>query len=283
METTIEQMRQDLTLAGYAKTTQASYLRTVRQYQAHFGRPIPQITREEVRKFVAGIMTRERSDTWKRMELAGLAFLYRKTLGRPDMVSFISWPSSPSPLPTVLSMEEVEMLLHAIDHPVYHAIAVVLYGTGLRVSEALALEVRDIDGARKVVRVRHGKGNKPREVGLSPSLYEWLQRYWKRQRPPKPYVFAMPRTGQPPSASAVCHVLHLATKRTSIRKHVTPHVLRHCYATHMLEAGIDIRVVQELLGHASITSTLRYTRVTAKLVNETPSPIDLLPSNQKKR
>lgn len=120
-------------------------------------------------------------------------------------------------------------------------------------------------------------------MSLSPSLYEWLQRYWKRQRPPKPYLFATHRTGLPPSAPAVCYAFHLATKRARIRKHVTPHVLRHCYATHMLEAGTDIRVVQALLGHASIASTLRYTRVTAKLINETPSPVDLLPSNKKKQ
>lgn len=126
VETTIEQLRQDLTLKGYAKGTCASYLRTVRQFQQQFGRPIPQITREEVRQFVAEILAREGSSSAKRMDLAALAFLYRKTLGRPDMVSFISWPTTPSPLPTVLSMEEVDALLHAIDHPVYQAIAVIL-------------------------------------------------------------------------------------------------------------------------------------------------------------
>jgi site-specific recombinase XerD len=153
----------------------------------------------------------------------------------------------------------------------------VLYGAGLRIAEALALEVTDIDGARGVIRVRHGKGNKPREAKLSPSLYQWLRQYWSRERPPLPYLFASRRTGKPPVAESVRSALALAAKEAWVKKHVTPHVLRHSFTTHLLEQGTDVRVVSALLGHASLLSTARYGRVTEKLVRETPSPLDLLP------
>src|SRR5262249_36503019 len=145
------------------------------------------------------------------------------------------------------------------------------------INEALALEVRDIDGARGVLRVRHGKGDKAREAKLSPSLYQWLREYWARERPPQPYLFASKVTGKRPRSSTVREALAAAAKKAWIKKRVTPHVLRHSFATHLLEHGTDVRVVGALLGHASLKSTMRYTRVTEKLVRETPSPLDLLP------
>jgi site-specific recombinase XerD len=153
----------------------------------------------------------------------------------------------------------------------------VMYGAGLRITEALALEVRDIDGARGVLRVRHGKGDKAREAKLSPSLYAWLRQYWARVRPPMPYLFASPRTGKPPKSDTLRKALKHAAKDAWIKKRVTPHVLRHSFATHLLEHGTDVRVVGALLGHTSLKSTARYARVTEKLVRETPSPLDLLP------
>jgi site-specific recombinase XerD len=197
------------------------------------------------------------------------------------MVSFFRLPKKHSPLPTVLSVEEVNALIRAIRKPLYQAIAMVLYGTGLRISEALALEVRDIDGQRGVLRVRHGKGDKAREAKLSPSLYQWLRAYWARERPPLPLLFASPR-GRAPKPDSIRKALALAAKEAWIKKRVTPHVLRHSFATHLLEHGTDVRVVGALLGHASITTTARYARVTEKLVRETPSPLDLLPQPRRR-
>lgn len=203
-------------------------------------------------------------------------YLYRKTLGLADRVSFLSHPRCHSPLPTVLSMREVGALIAAIRHPCYQAIAMVMYGAGLRISEALALQVTDIDGARGVIRVRHGKGDKAREAKCSQTLYQWLRQYWARQRPPAPYLFASRSTGKPPQAETVRQALALAAKQAGIGKRVIPHVLRHSFATHLLEQGTDVRVVQALLGHGSLNTTARYTRVTRKLVRQTPSPLDLL-------
>jgi len=152
----------------------------------------------------------------------------------------------------------------------------VLYGAGLRLSEARFLEVGHIDAARNVLRVR-GKGDKPREVNLSPTLYAALRSYWADERPPLPYVFGSRSTGRPPGKEAIWNSLRRATERAGVPKVVTPHVLRHSFATHLLEAGTDVRVVQALLGHTSIHTTARYARVTEKIVRATPSPLDLLP------
>jgi site-specific recombinase XerD len=166
--------------------------------------------------------------------------------------------------------------------PRIQAVAMTMYGAGLRISEAVALHVGDIDGARGVIRVRHGKGDKAREAKLSPTLYAWLREYWAREQPPQPYLFASRKTGKPPAKETVRAAISLAAKEAWVSKRVTPHVLRHSFATHLLEQGTDVRVVQALLGHDSITSTMRYARVTEKLVRETPSPLDLLPQRRRR-
>jgi site-specific recombinase XerD len=157
----------------------------------------------------------------------------------------------------------------------------VLYGSGLRLAEALALTVSDIDGARGVLRVHHGKGNRAREAKLSPALYAWLRSYWAAERPARPYLFASPRTGRPPAQETVRRAFELAGEQAGIKKPVLPHVLRHSFATHLLDHGTDVRVIQVLLGHQSLKTTARYTRVSTALMRETPSPLDLLPRSRK--
>jgi integrase/recombinase XerD len=280
MDQSIIQLGQDLALANYAKKTRDSYVATATHLSARFGKPVADLTREEIRTYVEEMTARGKSASWLTTQLAALSFLYRKTLGRPDLVSFVSYPKRHKPLPTVLSLDEVGALIGAVRHPCYQAIVMVLYGAGLRITEALALEVTDIDVARGIIRVRHGKGNKAREAKLSPTLYNWLRQYWARQRPTPPYLFASRKTGKPPCAESVRAALAHAAKQAWIGKHVTPHVLRHCFATHLLEQGTDVRVVGALLGHASLQSTARYAKVTEKLVRQTPSPIDLLPQRR---
>ena len=280
VDESIIELGRDLAQAGYAKRTQKEYVRIAEHVGSRFGRPVAQVTREQLRTYVEEIGTRGKSTQWVITRLAALRFLYRKTLGRPDLVSFISYPRRHRPLPTVLSLDEVGALIGAVRMARYQAIIMVLYGAGLRISEALSLEVTDIDGARGVIRVRHGKGDKAREAKLSPSLYDWLRRYWARERPPLPYLFASRKTGKPPCLETVRAALAHAAKQAWIKKRVTPHVLRHSFATHLLEQGTDVRVVGALLGHASLQSTARYARVTEKLVRQTPSPLDLLPQKR---
>jgi integrase/recombinase XerD len=278
MDKSIEQMRQDLASTSYAKSTQKKYLKAAQELAESFGRPVAELGRDELRAYVEHLRGQVRSASWLKGKLAGVVFLYAKTPGRPMDVSFVAWPKQYAPLPTVLSLSEVAAFLQALHHPVYLAIAMVLYGAGLRIDEALALEVSDIDGARGVLRVRHGKGNRAREVRLSPAMYQWLRGYWSKERPPRPYLFASRRTGRPPMKETVRHAFAMAAEQAGITKPVRPHVLRHSYATHLLEAGTDVRVIQALLGHRSLQTTMRYTRVSTALVNKTPSPLELLPS-----
>jgi integrase/recombinase XerD len=280
MDQSINQLGQDLALAKYAKSTRSKYLRTAEHLANRFGRPLADLTREELRTYVEEITARGKSASWMTGQMCALSFLYRKTLGQPERVSFLTFPGRRRPLPTVLSLEEVGALLSAIRVPRYQAIAMVLYGAGLRITEALALEVTDIDGARGVIRVRHGKGDKAREAKLSPTLYTWLRQYWARERPPHPYLFTSGKTGKRACAQSVRVALADAAKQAWIQKRVTPHVLRHSFATHLLEQGTDVRVVGALLGHASLQSTAHYARVTEKLVRQTPSPLDLLPQRR---
>jgi site-specific recombinase XerD len=280
MDQSIEQLEQDLALANYAKTTHKKYVNTARHLSTRFGKSVADVTREELRTYVEELTARGRSASWVVVHLAALGFLYRKTLGQPEKVSFVSYPKRHIPLPTVLSLDEVGALIGAVQHPCYQAVVMVLYGAGLRITEALALEVTDIDGSRGVIHVRHGKGNKAREAKLSPSLYQWLRQYWARERPPAPYLFASRKTGKVPRTPTIRAALVHAAKAAWIKKHVTPHVLRHSFATHLLEQGTDVRVVGALLGHASLQSTARYAKVTEKLVRQTPSPLDLLPQRR---
>lgn len=278
MSNEIEDMARDLAMKAYVNTTQQRYLKAAQSLLDRFGRPLGDLSRDELRGYVEELESTMKSSAL-RQELCGLLFLYRRTLGRPELVSFISLPKKYSPLPEVLSAKEVNSLLNAITNPRYQTIAMVMYGTGLRVSEVRALEVRDIDGARGVLRVRHGKGNKAREVMLSPELYQWLRQYWLRCQPPQPYLFTS-RVNKLPCPDAIRKALAKAAQSAFISKRVTPHVLRHSFATHLLEQGTDVHVVAALLGHSRLQTTARYARVTRKIVRQTPSPLDLLPKNR---
>lgn len=282
MDKSIKRMIQDLARRRYSEKTKELYLWTVNDLSRRFGHPVANLTVDEIRTYADEIVSAGKSSSWVKIQFAALRFLYRKTLWRPELVSFLSYPKQYSMLPTVLSLDEVDALLHEIRNPRYQAVVKVMYGAGLRISEALALEVTDIDGARGVIRVRHGKGNKAREAKLSNSMLRMLRQYWALERPPLPYLFASKKTQKPPVADTIRRAIADAAKRASLTKHVTPHVMRHSFATHLLEEGTDIRVVGALLGHASLESTARYARVTDKLVSETPSPLDLLPKNRRR-
>jgi site-specific recombinase XerD len=281
MDKSTIQFGQDLARAGYTETTCRDYLKCADALAAFLRCPIAMATREQVRQYVDALPERGLSATIERRMLCALLFLFRRTLGKPEFVSFIKLRRRYSKLPTVLSQKEVYALLNAIEHYRYQAVAMVMYGTGLRVTEAIRLTVRDIDSERGVIQVTCGKGGKPRQVQLSESLCQWLRQYWDRERPPAPYLFAN-QQGKLPTTGTMQKVLKLAAEQAGIKKHVTPHVLRHCFATHLLEEGTDVRVVSALLGHASISTTARYTHVTRKLVRQIPSPLDLLPQPRRR-
>jgi integrase/recombinase XerD len=279
MKVTLENLKRDLALKGYAQSTQERYYRAGERLMKRFGQPAAQIEAALLREYVQDLQC-TLSPFVFRQELCGLLFLYRKTLGLPERVSFISLSKKYSPTPVVLSVKEVHALLNHIHVRRYRMVAMVAYGCGLRISEALALECRDVDGPRGILRVRHGKGNVARETRLSSGLYFELRQYWAEERPLEPYLFAS-RSGQLPKADTIRKALKKAAQAAGIKKAVRPHLLRHCFATHLLEQGVDSHVVSKLLGHKSLNSTQRYAQVTRPIIRQTPSPLDLLPHRRR--
>jgi site-specific recombinase XerD len=272
-----DRMTQDLELAGYAKGTRQQYLATAVRFVTRFMRSPEQMGQEELRTFVAELGASGIGASALKVHFAGLKFLYGKTLCRPQEVAWMSWPRAPRGLPRALDVSEVVALLGALRMALYRTIALVMYGAGLRISEAIGLQVGDIDAARGVIRVQRGKGGKSREVMLSSKLLAALRTYWRAAQPTPPHLFIAPQTGKLVKADAVRKALARARQDAGIKKHVTPHMLRHSFATHLLDDGTDLRVIQHLLGHAGVDTTQRYTRVSTALLAKTKSPLDKLP------
>ena len=198
------------------------------------------------------------------MYVAGIRFLYGVTLDRPEVAKRIPWPKVPRKQPDILSGTEVTHLLAAIESVKHRVVLTAAYGAGMRVSEACRLQVGDIDSQRGLIHIRQGKGSRDRHVMLGDRLLSALREYWSLTRPQGPYLFPGQRPGTSVSATAVRTALHAAVAKAGISKRVTPHVLRHSFATHLLEAGADIRVIQVLLGHQSIRTTAHYTQLSQR-------------------
>jgi site-specific recombinase XerD len=272
-----QRMMQDLELGGYSPVTGRHYVQSIAKFAKFHGRSPDKIGQTEVRAWVEHLRKqRPKLSTQRlRQHFAALRFLYGKTLGRPEVTSFLSWPKDPEKLPEVLTEEQVHRLLGAFTTARMRVFFTTVYAVGLRIGEASRLETKDIDAARGVIHVRSGKGGKERLVMLSPRLLVILRAYWKQERPPLPWLFAG-RTGNHLAAEVARTAFKRAADAVKLGKKVTPHVLRHSFATHLLEAGTDLRVIQVLLGHDSIRSTTRYARVSAGMIRKTKSPLERL-------
>jgi site-specific recombinase XerD len=268
-------MMQDLELAGHARDTKSKYINSIRDFAKHHGRCPSTMGQREVRQWVERLGTKGLSPQRLRQHYAALRFLYGKTLGRPEVVAFLSSPKDPRRLPVVLSVAQVARLLEEVTEFKHRVFCATLYGTGLRIGEACRIQTCDIDASRGVIHVRSAKGGTERLVGLKPALLRLLRTYWLHYRPAAPWLFASPR-GNHFSGSPINPALADAAKRAGIEKRVTAHTLRHCFATHLIEEGTDLRVIQVLLGHASIKTTTRYVQVSAAMIAKAQSPLELL-------
>jgi integrase/recombinase XerD len=272
-----DKMIQDLQLRRYAASTCERYVDCARAFVAYHRRPPAEMGEAEVRQYLLHLaLDKKVGAATQKMHVAAIRFLYAETLRRPEVVAAIPWPKVRQKLPPILSGTEVDRLLGAIESTKYRAVVMTTYGTGLRISEVCALRVEAIDSRRMLLQVRNGKGGRDRYVTLPERVLFTLRRYWSDERLKGPELFPGQQPGSCVSASAVRRNLHEAANKAQLTKRVTPHVLRHSFATHLLELGTDLRVIQMLLGHASIRTTVRYTRVTDKHVARTTSPIDVL-------
>jgi len=272
-----QRMLEDMTIRNFAENTQSAYLQQIIAYARYFHRPPEELGPEEVRTYQVYLtQTRKLSPGSVSVATGALRFLYKVTLKRPWAWEEIPMPKRPFKLPVVLSPEEVMHFLESIHNIKHRAILTVAYAAGLRISEATHLKVTDIDSQRMMLRVDQGKGKKDRYVMLSPRLLEELRAYWKVVHP-KLWLFPGELSSQPITRSALSQACQKAHRASGIKKPISPHSLRHAFATHLLELGTDLRTIQLLLGHRSLATTSRYLKVATTTVCATSSPFDLLP------
>jgi integrase/recombinase XerD len=277
-----EKMKQEMTLRGFSIATQEQYLRAVIKLQDHYKRSPAKLNDDEIKSFLLAVTLKQpcSASTYNVM-IHGLKFFYEIVLNKKMVEINLPRKKEPQKLPDILSQSEVERIIKGTHNLKHRTILILTYGAGLRASEVASLRVKDIDSDRSVIHIRQGKGNKDRYVMLSPLMLTSLRTYWKKCRSQTPnakendFVFpgSLGRAMSPISIGAIYkRSKHLA----GVKKQGGVHSLRHSFATHALELGADIYTIKQLLGHSSITSTVRYLRMTDKTRQLTQSPIEML-------
>src|SRR5277367_1416185 len=276
MTTLRQRMLEDLRIRNYAPTTVTCYIRSVAEFAKHFNKPPDQLGAEEIRSWQLYLLKQKRVKLSTYIQaVCALRFFYRNTLNRKIEIDRIPLPRYEKKLPVILSKAEVKALLEAPRNLGHRAILATMYGAGLRVSEVTNLKVNDLDRKRKVIRVSGGKGNKDREVMLSDQLREVLAAYW-RWKHPADWLFPGDKAGCPLSTHTVFLTCRKAAKLAGILKPVHPHSLRHAFATHLLDDGVSLPVIQALLGHKHLKTTARYLHVSDVAIRSVKSPIETL-------
>ena len=268
-------MIEDMTIRNLSLATQRSYIHAVAKFSRYFGHSPDRLGLEDVRAFQVQLVAQGISWPALNQTVCALRFFYGVTLGLETIPERIAYAREPRKLPIVLNADEVVRFLEAVSSLKTRAALTTAYAAGLRASEAVSLKVADIDSGRMVIRVEQGKGGKDRTVMLSAQLLAILRTYWRLARP-QHWLFP----GRDETKPLDVQVLHAACRSAcaaaGLTKRITVHTLRHSFATHLLESGTDIRIIQVLLGHANLSSTARYTRVSNRLIRQTESPLDRL-------
>ena len=268
-------MIEDTTIRNLSPATQRSYISAVSKFSRHFRRSPDRLGLDEVRDFQVHLVAKGVSWGSLNQVVCALRFFYGVTLGETTIPERIPYARAPRKLPVVLSADEVVRFLEAVSGLKSRAALTTAYAAGLRASEVAGLLIEDIDSDRGVIRVRHGKGAKDRDVMLSPQLLGILRTYWRLARPRR-FLFPGRDEGRSINPTVLHAACRSAAKAAGLSKRVTLHTLRHSFATHLLENGADIRIIQALLGHANLSSTARYTHVASHTIRATPSPLDRL-------
>jgi site-specific recombinase XerD len=274
-------MLEELQRRNYAETTINSYLRTVEEFSRRFNCSPDRLGPRHIREYQVELFQKRKfSPNTVAQRLAALRFFYTKTLKKVWSIEETPYPKKTLHMPTILSQEEVARLIDAARPPFHRTLLMALYATGLRRAELARLKVSDVDSKRMVIHVRGGKGRKDRDVMLSPKLLEALQEHWRGlQRKPSAWLFPGNRwhsSDTPITTKVVWNACKEAAQRAGLQKDVHPHTLRHCFATHLLEAGADLRTIQILLGHRDLKETTIYLHLSQRHLHATASPLDSL-------
>src|SRR5580692_4022513 len=273
-----QRMLEDLRIRNYAPTTVSSYIRSVAEFAKHFNKPPDQLGAEEVRSWQLFLLNEKRVKLSTYIQsICALRFFYQNTLHRRVEIDRIPLPRYEKKLPVILSKAEVKALLEAPKNLKHRAMLATMYGAGLRVSEVTNLKVSDLDRHRRVIWVRGGKGHKDRQVMLAEPLREVLAAYWRWKRPTD-WLFPGRYPGRPIDRTSIFGACKKAARRAGITKSVHPHSLRHAFATHLLDEGVNLLVIQALLGHAHLKTTARYLHLSDSAVRSTRSPLETLDS-----
>ena len=271
-----QRMLEDLQIRHYSPTTIRIYLHSVAEFAQHFRKPPDQLGPEDIPQYQLFLMKEKQVSLSSYIQMVcALRFFYTHTLSRKIAIERIPFPRRERKLPMILSREEVKALLEAPRTLRHRALLAGLYGCGVRVAEVTQVKVTDIDTRRHVVWVRQGKGRRDRQTMLSTKLLELLRIYWRVERPGD-WLFPVVNPTRPISPKAVFLACRHAAQSAGISKPVHPHSLRHAFATHLLEAGVNLRTIQILLGHANLETTARYLQVADIAIRSTPSPLDSL-------
>ena len=269
-------MIEDMTVRNFGAATQREYIRAVKKLACFLrGRSPDTATAEELRAFQLDLTKTGTNPPTMNATVTALRFFFKTTLDQPETTRHLVFVHEPRKLPRVLSPEEVLRLLEAAPNAKYKAALSVAYGAGLRAMEVASLKVSDIDSQRMLIRVEQGKGRKDRFAMLSPQLLDVL-RDWYRIARPRIYLFPGQDKIGPMTTRQLNRICHMAAELAGLPRWVSPHTLRHCFATHLLEQNIDVRVIQVLLGHSKLETTARYTQVAANIIREVMSPLDRL-------
>jgi len=273
-----ERMLEDFEVRGFSERTRETYLACVKQFVRYFMKPPNQLTLEDIRRYQLYMKEEKKyaTNTFNQ-HVAALKFLYNVTLKRRWFIERIPYSKRSKPLPVVLSKDEVTRMYNTLTYIKHKAMFMMLYSTGIRCSELTHVKLTDVDSQRMVIRIEQGKGKKDRYVMLSKKLLTCLRMYWNSQLPRlKTWLFPGYNLNEPIKRETPKKLITGAAEKAGITKHVTTHTMRHTFATHLLEAGVDIRRIQFLLGHRSLRTTGKYLHVSKSYLGTTENPLDTL-------
>jgi integrase/recombinase XerD len=272
-------MLEELQRRNYSASTMRGYILAVKQFAEYFHKSPDKLGAEEVRRYQLYLLKEKKlAPGTVEIRMSAIRFLYKKTLRRRDIdFDDLPFPKTPVRLPTVLSPDEITRLIEAAPNLLYRTILMLLYGTGIRRTEASLLKVSDIDSKRMMIHIRQGKGSRDRDVPLTPKLLEALREYYRWKRP-KGYLFpsspGQRGVEEPISDKTIWNACRVAAIRAGLSKRIGPHTLRHSFATHLLEAGTDLRTIQLLLGHAHLADTTVYLHLSQRHLHAAVNPLE---------